>query len=90
MPRLSGDAHDDTTHTTLTNKIIRWTATRNSIAGQMRAILVGAAFNGQKFDENLEKQLIALRHPLARWPPSDRCRQPDPPPCAENRPGAGG
>jgi len=55
----SGDAHDDTTYTTLINKIIGWTATRNSIAGQMRAILFGAAFNGQKFDENLGKQLIA-------------------------------
>jgi len=55
----SGDAHDDTTYTTLTNKIIGWTATRNSVAGQMRAILFGAAFNGQKFDENLGKQLIA-------------------------------
>jgi hypothetical protein len=55
----SGDAHDDATYTTLTNKIIGWTATRNSIAGQMRAIIFGAAFNGQKFDENLGKQLIA-------------------------------
>src|SRR5215468_6059012 len=55
----SGDAHDDATYTTLTNKIIGWTATRNSVAGQMRAILFGAAFNGQKFDENLGKQLIA-------------------------------
>src|SRR5262244_2317839 len=55
----SGDAHDDTTYTTLTNKIIAWTATRNSIAGQMRAILGGAAFSGQKFDENLGKQMIA-------------------------------
>jgi len=55
----SGDAHDDTTYTTLTNKIIGWTATRNSVAGQMRAILFGAAFNGQKFDETLGRQLIA-------------------------------
>src|SRR5262252_1137061 len=55
----SGDARGDTTYTTLTNKIIGWTATRNSIADQMRAILVGAAFNGQKFDENLGRQLIA-------------------------------
>ena len=42
----------------VTNKIVDWTTQRDGIAQEMKAMLDGAAFNDQVFDEVRGKQLI--------------------------------
>ena len=55
----SGDAGNDTVYTALSNKMLNWTSQRNTVAREMRAMLDGAAFNDQVFDEVRGRQLIA-------------------------------
>jgi hypothetical protein len=43
----------------LENKILGWTALRDSIAADMRSMLNGAAFNDEVFDEVTARQLIS-------------------------------
>ncbi|MGA9722119.1 MAG: hypothetical protein WBQ86_06685 [Candidatus Binatus sp.] len=49
---------DPTTYLTLEQQIQEWTMERDSIAGQMKAMLEGAAFGGQAIDETQAKSLI--------------------------------
>jgi hypothetical protein len=55
----SGSATDDSTYTSLDQQLAQITATRDSLAGQMRSMLEGAAFNGQMIDEQQAQSLIA-------------------------------
>ena len=55
----SGDAGDDAVYTMLSNKMLNWTSQRNAVAREMRAMLDGAAFDDQVFDEVRGRQLIA-------------------------------
>jgi hypothetical protein len=54
----SGSAADDSTYTTLENKLISITNERNTLADAMRKVLEDAAFDGQSIDETQAKQLI--------------------------------
>jgi hypothetical protein len=47
------------TYVTLEQQIQEWTTERDTIAGQMKAMLEEAAFDGQSIDENQAKSLIA-------------------------------
>ena len=49
---------DDSAYTALENKIATITAQRDAIAVQMRAMLDGAAFKHENFDEVTARQLI--------------------------------
>ena len=49
---------DDSAYTALENKITAFTAQRDAIAVQMRAMLDGAAFKHETFDEVTARQLI--------------------------------
>jgi hypothetical protein len=55
----SGDAGSDTVYTVLSNKMLSWTSHRNAVAREMRAMLDGAAFNDDVFDEVRGRQFIA-------------------------------
>jgi hypothetical protein len=55
----SGDPSNDAIYTTLSNKLLGWTAQRNAIAHEMRAMLDGAAFNDEVFDEVRGRELVA-------------------------------
>ena len=46
----SGDGNDSV-YTTLTNKILHWTDERDALAAEMKAMLDGAAFGDEVFDE---------------------------------------
>jgi hypothetical protein len=54
----SGDESDDSAYTALQNKITAFTGQRDAIAVQMRAMLDGAAFKHETFDEVTARQLI--------------------------------
>jgi hypothetical protein len=54
----SGDSTNDAVYVALTNKIVSWTDQRDAIAQEMKAMLDGAAFNDEVFDEVRGKQLI--------------------------------
>jgi hypothetical protein len=54
----SGDAVSDSLYIHLSDKLTAWTARRNSIAGEMKAMLDGAAFNDRVFDEPRGRQLV--------------------------------
>jgi hypothetical protein len=49
---------DPNTYLTLEQEIQGWTTTRDTIAGQMKTMLEGAAFGGQAIDETQAKSLI--------------------------------
>jgi hypothetical protein len=49
---------------TLEQEIQGWTTTRDAIAGQMKAMLEGAAFGGQAIDEKQAKSLISQAQTL--------------------------
>jgi hypothetical protein len=55
---------DPNTYLTLEQDIQGWTTTRDTIAGQMRAMLEGAAFGGQAIDEGQAKSLISQAQAL--------------------------
>jgi hypothetical protein len=54
----SGDANNDSMYVALSNKILNWTDARDEIASEMKAMLDGAAFNDEVFDEVRGRQLI--------------------------------
>ena len=54
----SGDSTNDAVYVALTNKIASWTNQRDAIAQEMKAMLDGAAFNDQVFDEFRGRQLV--------------------------------
>jgi hypothetical protein len=56
---LASTAPNDAVYTSLEQKIVDWTARRDTIASQMKSMLDGAAFGGTVFDEPQAKQLIA-------------------------------
>ncbi len=55
---LASDTSDDSAYTALENKIATFTAQRDTIAAEMRAMLNGAAFKDDVFDEVTARQLI--------------------------------
>ena len=55
---------DPNTYLTLEQEIQGWTTTRNAIAGQMKAMLDGAAFGGQAINEKQAKSLISQAQTL--------------------------
>ena len=57
-------SNDATTYLTLEQEIQGWTTTRDAIAGQMKAMLEGAAFGGQAIDEKQAKSLISQAQTL--------------------------
>jgi arylsulfatase A-like enzyme len=50
---------NDATYTQLEGQIASWTATRNNLAAQMKALLEGAEFGGQATNEQQAKSLIS-------------------------------
>ncbi len=56
---------DANTYLTLEQEIQGWTTTRDAIAGQMKAMLQGAAFGGQALDEKQAKSLISQAQTLS-------------------------
>lgn len=55
---LASTSNNDATFTALESRIANWRARRDSIAGQMRALLEGAAFAGQPIGEEQAERLI--------------------------------
>ncbi len=55
---------DPSVYLSLEQEIQGWTTTRDAIAGQMKAMLEGAAFGGQAIDENQAKSLISQAQTL--------------------------
>jgi hypothetical protein len=55
----SGDAHDDSTYTTLTQQLSDLIGQRDALAEQMRSMLESAAFDAQAIDETQALALIA-------------------------------
>jgi hypothetical protein len=60
----SGDAANDVVYTVLSNNLLTWTAQRNAIAHEMRALLDGAAFDDELVDEVRGRGLITDAHAL--------------------------
>jgi hypothetical protein len=56
---LASDTAGDAIYSALEAKIAGWRTQRDSIAGQMKTLLEGAAFGGQSIDENQAKQLTS-------------------------------
>jgi hypothetical protein len=54
----SGSASDDATYTVLESRIQKLTEQRDVVASEMKALLDGAAFNGNVIDERQAKKLI--------------------------------
>jgi hypothetical protein len=61
---LASNTANDAMYSALQNKIAGFTSLRDAIAGDMKAILNGAAFNDQPFDEVVARQLIAQAQAL--------------------------
>jgi hypothetical protein len=55
----SGNAGDDSTYANLENQLIALTNDRNTLAGQMVALLEGAEFNGQPIDQHTAQSMVA-------------------------------
>ena len=55
---LASDTASDAIYAALENKIANWTDQRDALAAQMKAMLDGAAFNDEPFNEVQAKQLI--------------------------------
>jgi hypothetical protein len=56
---LASNTAGDTTYAALETMIATWGAERDTLAGQMRAMLDGSAFKGQAIDEGLARKLIS-------------------------------
>jgi hypothetical protein len=56
---LASNTANDATYLALENKILGWTALRDSIAADMGSMLNGAAFDDEVFDEVTARQLIS-------------------------------
>ena len=56
---LASNSANDATYLALENKILDWTALRDSIVADMMSMLNGAAFEGEVFDEVTARQLIS-------------------------------
>jgi hypothetical protein len=54
----SGGASDDSMYAALSNQLQSFTAQRDGLAAQMKAMLSAATFDGQTLDEQQAKQLI--------------------------------
>ncbi len=68
----SGTAADDSTYASIENQIESLTSSRNTLAGQIKAALDAAAFDGQAVSEQTAKgwidqanDLLAQAHDLA-------------------------
>jgi hypothetical protein len=55
---LASNSNNDEVYADLESKIAGWRERRDAIAGQMRALLEGAAFGGQRIGEQQAKRLI--------------------------------
>jgi hypothetical protein len=60
----SGTSSDDSTYTSLENQLLTWTAQRNALATQMKALLNGSAFHGTAITEQGAKALTAQANAL--------------------------
>jgi hypothetical protein len=56
---LESTSVNDATYTQLEGQIASWTATRDNLAAQMKALLEGAEFGGQAINEQQAKSLIS-------------------------------
>jgi hypothetical protein len=54
---LTSDAPGDATYASLTTKLVAWTARRDALAGEIRTMLDGATFRGQRLDERRARRL---------------------------------
>jgi hypothetical protein len=70
---LETNSAGDQVYTNLENKIAGWHARRDSIAGQMKAMLEDAAFNGQPIAVPQAQKLISQAQALLNE--VDSCRQ---------------
>ncbi len=61
---IESDSSGDATYSSLENQLAALTAQRDSVAGQMSALLEAAAFAGQPIDEHAAKALIAQAQSL--------------------------
>ena len=61
---IESDVTGDATYNSLENQLAALTAQRDSVAGQMSALLEAAAFAGQPIDEHVAKDLIAQAQSL--------------------------
>lgn len=76
----SGDTQDDTVYTMLEDKLMDWTARRETIAGKMREMLDRAAFGGKPIDVSAARHLThkpeTLLHEVRRCAADiDECAQ---------------
>jgi hypothetical protein len=55
----SGSPSNDSTYTTLENKLMSFGSQRDALAAQMIALLEGAEFNGQPFSDSQAQSLIS-------------------------------
>ena len=60
----SGSSTDDSTYASLEGKLLTWTAERNTLATQMKALLNGSAFHGAAITEQGAKALTAQANTL--------------------------
>jgi hypothetical protein len=61
---LESTSQNDATYTQLEAQIAAWTAQRDNLASQMKAMLEGAEFGGQAIDEKQAKSLISQARSL--------------------------
>jgi hypothetical protein len=61
---LTGNDANDATYTSCTAKINQWTQTRDALAGQMKAMLDAAAFNGAAIDGPTANSLVSQANSL--------------------------
>ena len=74
---LASDSDNDEVYSRLEHRISQWTARRNAIAGQMKAVLEGAAFGGQPISERPAQQLIRQGNQLLQDAASCAASLPD-------------
>ena len=55
---LASNTTDDAMYIALTDRILKWTDQRDEIAAEMKAMLNGAVFNGEVFNEVRGRQLV--------------------------------
>jgi hypothetical protein len=63
---LTSDTPGDVTYATLQERIAGWTARRDDLAGRMKALLDGATFRGERFNELAAWRLIFEAYDLLR------------------------
>jgi hypothetical protein len=74
---LASDSDNDEVYRRLEHTISQWTARRNAIVGQMKAMLEGAAFGGQPISERQAQQLIRQGNQLLQDAASCAASLPD-------------